>query len=211
MKQILVYSDSLSWGIIPNTRKRLSFEKRWPGVLERALNNQGKDVRIIENCLNGRRSVWSDPYKDGRDGSIGLGQVIEINSPLDLVILMLGNNDFQCTHNNNAWMSAQGIAKLVNIIRRSPVEPGMPIPSILIVVPPPIIEPKGAIASKFQGAEKRCKGFSEELQIVAREQSTYYFDSGRVITASVVDGIHLDEDQHQRLGAALASELCSYV
>ena len=34
MQQILVYGDSLTWGIIPNTRERLPFEKRWPGAME---------------------------------------------------------------------------------------------------------------------------------------------------------------------------------
>ena len=30
MKPILVYADSLTWGIIPDTRLRLPFEERWP-------------------------------------------------------------------------------------------------------------------------------------------------------------------------------------
>ena len=34
MKQILVYGDSLSWGIVPGTRHRLPFAERWPGILE---------------------------------------------------------------------------------------------------------------------------------------------------------------------------------
>ena len=105
MEQILIYSDSLTWGIIPNTRKRLSFDKRWPGVLEGVLLKANKNIRVIENCLNGRRTAWPDPFKEGRDGSEGLAQVIELNSPLKLVILMLGTNDFQCTHKNNAWLS----------------------------------------------------------------------------------------------------------
>ncbi len=94
-KQILIYSDSLTWGIVPNRRKRLPFEKRWAGVFENSLKTKGNNVRVIENCLNGRRTVWNDPYKEGRDGSQGLAQIIEINSPLELVILMLGTNDFQ--------------------------------------------------------------------------------------------------------------------
>ncbi|MEW8256896.1 MAG: hypothetical protein AB2747_21270, partial [Candidatus Thiodiazotropha taylori] len=61
MKQILIYSDSLTWGIIPNTRERLAFDKRWPGVFENELLKEGKSVRVIENCLNGRRTTWSDP------------------------------------------------------------------------------------------------------------------------------------------------------
>ena len=89
MHQLLIYSDSLTWGIIPNTRKRLPFDKRWPDVFENKLNEAGNNVRIIENCLNGRRTVWNDPFKEGRDGSQGLAQVIEKQSPLKLVILML--------------------------------------------------------------------------------------------------------------------------
>ncbi len=186
MEQILIYSDSLTWGIIPNTRNRLAFDKRWPGVFENALNKSGRNVRIIENCLNGRRTAWSDPFKDGRDGSQGLAQVIEMHSPLKLVILLLGSNDFQCTHNNNAWLSAQGTAKLIQIIRQAPVEPGMPIPEIMIVAPPPIIEPKGVIAEKFKNSESRCKGLAEELSKIAKEHSALYFGS----SPDRVGGIH---------------------
>jgi lysophospholipase L1-like esterase len=95
MRQVLVYSDSLTWGIVPNSRSRLPFDERWPGVLEGKLNNSGLRVRVIEDCLNGRRTVWEDPFKPGRNGIDGLQQRIEICSPLSLVILMLGTNDFQ--------------------------------------------------------------------------------------------------------------------
>jgi len=207
MDQILIYSDSLSWGIVPNSRRRLPFEKRWPGVFEQTLIKMGASVRIIENCLNGRRTTWSDPFKEGRDGSQGLAQVIEMHSPLKLVILMLGSNDFQCTHNNNAWLSAQGTGKLIQIIRGAPIEPGMPIPEIMVVAPPPILEPKGSIARKFEGSEKRCLGLAAQLGKIAEEYCTQYFDAGSVTVASVIDGIHLDKNQHQLLGQSLARQV----
>ncbi len=210
MKQILVYSDSLSWGIIPDSRKRLPFEKRWPGVFENALSEAGHHSRVIENCLNGRRTVWSDPFKEGRDGSQGLAQVIEMHSPLTLVILMLGSNDFQCTHDHNAWLSAQGTAKLIQIIQAAPIEPGMPKPDIMIIAPPAIIKPKGSIAHKFEGSEKRCVGLAAELESVAKAHSVHYFDAGSVTEASTVDGIHLDENQHQLLGRAIACAVSEY-
>ena len=205
MEQILIYSDSLTWGIIPNTRQRLSFNKRWPGVFENTLNAKGKQVRVIENCLNGRRTVWSDPFKEGRDGSEGLAQVIEMHSPLKLVVLMLGTNDFQCTHDNNAWLSAQGMAKLITIVRQAPIEPDMPIPDILVIAPPPITQPKGAIAHKFKGAEIRGIGLGDELKTITQQYGTYFFDAGIVTTASEIDGIHLDEAQHKKLGEAIAA------
>ena len=207
MNQILVYSDSLTWGIIPNTRNRLPFGKRWPGILEASINKAGNNVRVIENCLNGRRTVWDDPLKKGRDGSKGLAQVIEMHTPLKLVILMLGTNDFQCTHDNNAWLSAQGTARLIQIIRHAPMEPGMPVPEIMIIAPPPIVEPKGAIADKFKDAEKRCIGLASELEKIAKQYSVFYFDAGTIIGASIVDGIHLEENQHQMLGEAIAHEV----
>jgi lysophospholipase L1-like esterase len=202
---ILVYADSLTWGIIPDTRNRLPFEGRWPGVLESQLRASGKRVRIIEDCLNGRRTVWEDPFKPGRNGLQGLAQRIEIHSPLSLVILMLGTNDFQFSHpHNNAWAAAQGIAALVNEIRSAPIEPGMPVPPILVVCPPPILSPKGAIAAKFAGAEERCQGLAEAYREISSSLGCHFFDAGSVTPASNVDGIHLDADQHVLLGEALA-------
>ena len=113
MKQILVYGDSLSWGIVPGTRRRLPFSERWPRILEAELIRTGAAVRVIEDCLNGRRTVWDDPFKPGRNGLAGIEQRMEVNSPLALVILMLGTNDFQSVHQHNASHSAQGIASIV--------------------------------------------------------------------------------------------------
>jgi lysophospholipase L1-like esterase len=204
MKQVLVYADSLSWGIIPGTRQRLAFEKRWPGVLESTLIAGGTHIRVIEDCLNGRRTVWEDPFKPGRNGLVGLEQRIEIHSPLELVILMLGTNDFQGTHNNNAWASAQGIASLVTAIRAAPIEPGMPVPRILIVAPPLIETPRGAIAAKFAGGASRCAGLAEAYREVAALLGCDFFDANTVTASSRVDGVHLDDAQHAALGLAIA-------
>ena len=211
MQQILIYADSLSWGIIPDTRKRLEFNARWPGVLEETLLARGRSVRIIEDCLNGRRTVWDDPFKAGRNGLIGLAQRIEINSPLALVIVMLGTNDFQAMHQHNAWLSAQGLAALVNAIRQAPIEPGMPVPPILIVAPPPMEEPRGPIAPKFAGGASRSIGLAAAQREVAATLGCPFFDSGSVTSASRVDGVHLDADQHLTLGKALAETVMQIV
>jgi lysophospholipase L1-like esterase len=209
MQQILVYSDSLTWGIIPNTRKRLGFAERWPGVMEDHLLRAGRSVRVVEDCLNGRRTVWEDPFKPGRNGLTGLQQRIEVNSPLALVLLMLGTNDFQSVHQLNAWHSAQGIATLVRAIRTAPIEPGMPVPEILIAAPPPARAPKGTIAPKFEGADAKSKGLAEAIADVATELGCPFFDAGRVARVSPIDGVHLDADQHLVLGLALAKEVAA--
>ena len=205
MDHILVYSDSLSWGIIPTTRRRLPFEGRWPGVMELALTRPQRPVRVIEDCLNGRRTVWEDPFKPGRNGLIGLAQRIEIHSPLALVILMLGTNDFQSMHPLIAQHAAQGIATLVGAIRQAPIEPGMPVPPILIVAPPPIDNPRGPIAAKFIGSAAKSAGLAAAYQATAADLRCDFFDAGSVTPASTIDGIHLDADQHQCLGKSRAA------
>jgi len=204
VQQILVYADSLSWGIVPNTRRRLPFDERWPGVMENSLAARGARVRVIEDCLNGRRTVWDDPFKPGRKGIDSLPQRIEIHSPLALVILMLGSNDFQSMHGFNAWHSAQGIAALVAAIRSAPIEPGMPVPPVLVVAPPAIDRPRGPIAPKFLGAEAKSAGLVDAYRQVCAELGCHFFDAGTVTSSSRVDGVHLDADQHALLGEALA-------
>jgi len=211
MKQILVYSDSLSWGIIPMTRKRFDFNQRWPGVMENQLLSLGKNVRVIEDCLNGRRTVYEDAIKPGRNGLVGLAQRIEVNSPLALVIVMLGTNDFQFNHDHNASDAASGMKALIKAIRTAPIEPAMPVPEILVVAAPPIREPKGDIAAKFKGAETKCIGLADAYRQLCEEMQCHFFDAGLVTTSSNVDGVHLDLEQHALLGKALSNYVTGIV
>ncbi len=204
MKQILIYSDSLSWGIIPMTRNRFDFGQRWPGVMETWLRHLGCDVRVIEDCLNGRRTMYEDQVKPGRNGLAGLAQRIELNSPLALVIVMLGTNDFQANHDHDASDAAHGISELIKAIRTAPIEPGMPIPAILVVAPPPIREPKGDIAAKFTGGAEKCAGLAQAYHKLCKDMDCHFFDAHLVTTSSNVDGVHLDAEQHAMLGVKMA-------
>jgi lysophospholipase L1-like esterase len=118
---------------------------------------------------------------------------------------MLGTNDFQSMHPHNAWHASQGMAALVTAIRQAPIESDMPRPAILVVAPPPIVAPKGPLASKFAGAAAKCAGLAEAYAEVAAALDCTFFDSASVTTASHVDGIHLDADQHLLLGRALVA------
>ncbi len=207
MKQIFIYGDSLSWGIIPGTRDRLPFTKRWPHVMESLLNKNQDNYRVIENCLNGRRTVWDDPFKPGRNGLIGLEQQIEIYSPLSLIILMLGTNDFQSSHSNTAWHAAQGIKSLILAIRRAPIEPTMTTPPVLVIAPPEITEPRGDAIEKFKDGDQRSIGVAEEFKNICKELNCYFFDAGSVIKPSPFDGVHLDEPGHHKLGSSLVAEI----
>jgi lysophospholipase L1-like esterase len=85
----------------------------------------------------------------------------------------------------------------------------MPVPEVLIVAPPPARTPKGTIAPKFEGADAKSKGLAEAFADVATELGCPFFDAGRIVRVSAIDGVHLDADQHLVLGLALAKEVAA--
>lgn len=91
MKQILCFGDSNTWGYDGESGERLPFKVRWTGRLQKAY--EGKDVRIIEEGLCGRTTVFEDPFRQGRRGTALLPTLLETHHPVDLVVLMLGTND----------------------------------------------------------------------------------------------------------------------
>ncbi len=112
-------------------------------------------------------------------------------------------------HQNNAWLSAQGLHSIISAIRRAPVEPGMQLPQILVAAPPQIQAAKGAITPKFKDAEVKSLGLAASIKEIAETAGCAFFDVGKLTTISQVDGVHLDNEQHRALGLALAREVKS--
>lgn len=67
MKQILCFGDSNTWGLVAGTMKRHSWNERWTGILQERLMNQ--DIRVVEEGLCGRTTVFEDERRGGRRGS----------------------------------------------------------------------------------------------------------------------------------------------
>lgn len=202
---IVVYGDSISWGIIPGTRNRLLFTNRWPGVLQSSL---GVQYRIIEECLNGRTTQYEDPNRPARNGLEHVQMVIESHSPIDLMIIMLGVNDFQDAISVTAKESANGLKSLIQKVLSITPEPRKIPPQILVIIPPEIKQPVGLMAKKFSGyvrgedSESKYSMALEHLDIQILKASEH-------VSLSKVDGIHLDEPEHSILGKAVANKVGS--
>jgi len=109
---------------------------------------------------------------------------------------MLGVNDLQTGHNFTASDTAQGLSALVAPIRRSPIEPGMSLPNILLVAPPQLRASGGPLAAQVANAEAKSAGLTNAIRDVATEAGCEFFDAGTDTSTSAVDGVHLDESQH---------------
>ena len=89
MKRILCFGDSNTWGFAPKDGYRFDENTRWTGLVQKAL----PQYKIIEEGLNGRTALWDDPIEGYKNGKEYLIPCLASQSPLDLVILMLGTND----------------------------------------------------------------------------------------------------------------------
>jgi lysophospholipase L1-like esterase len=206
MKTILCYGDSNTWGYSPSTQDRYGRDERWGGVLRNALS---EGYLVIEEGLGGRTTVWDDPIEGiHKNGKTYLTPCLESHQPIDLVVVLLGTNDLKQRFGVGASDIAKGAGVLVQIVQKSETGPNDEAPTVLLLAPPPTAELAGTdFAEMFKGAEEKSKHFSREFRLIAEELGCEFLDTADVITSSQIDAIHLDTEEHRKLGQAVAARV----
>ncbi len=203
MKTILCYGDSNTWGYDPATRERFPRDVRWPGVLRRTL---GDGYWVIEEGLNGRTTVWDDPIEGYKNGHTYLIPCLETHKPLDLVVIMLGTNDLKARFSVSAYDIAESVGVLVRDVQQSGVGPQGRAPQVLLIAPPPVAR-LSEFAEMFAGAEDKSRRLAPHFRRVAEAHGCALLDAAEVVVCSDLDGIHLEADQHAKLGQAVAARV----
>ena len=200
LKTILCYGDSNTRGEVPGVPGRHPWGIRWPSVLQ---ENFGNSVKVIEEGLGGRTTCYEDPLSPNRNGQQFLPVVLDSHSPLDLVIIMLGTNDLKIHFNLTSYSIAQGAAKLVEVCKTH--QPA--IPHILLVSPPHVRTTGNKEYSiPFEGAVSKSKDLAAHYRFFSDKLGCHFFDASEAAEASPLDGVHLDEEAHRKLGLKLFSE-----
>ncbi len=197
---ILCFGDSNTWGYVPLTGERLPRGQRWTGVLQQVL---GDAYYVIEEGLNGRSTVFDEPFRDGRNARTNLLSVLESHRPLDLLIMMLGTNDLKHHLNVSPSESARGMAALVQIALQSAAGLENKAPKVLVVVPPKFGELSELMAEHFEGSKARSAQLARHYEAICRQSGCAFFDSNQVVSVGD-DGIHLSDEGHRNLAMALA-------
>ncbi len=202
-KTILFFGDSLTWGSDPATGGRHPKDARLPEVLASRL---GDGYTVITDGLRGRTTAYDEDLSDSdRNGARILPTVLYTHAPLDLVILMLGSNDMKPHIAGTAIAAMQGMRRLVHIVQNHVPGPGMPIPKVLVVAPPPLCKTKDLFfAELFSGGIAHSTHLAKWYAQIAMEQSCGFFDGSHVAETSPLDGVHLDQDNTIKLGEALS-------
>lgn len=200
MKAILCFGDSNTYGYDPVTGSRFSRDARWPGVVR---NELGEGYEIIEEGQGSRTTIWNDPlwgYKNGKDYLI---PCLESHSPLDMVVVMLGTNDLKRYFALSPSEIAGGAGVLIEIIQRSMTSPVGGAPKVLLLSPPPI----GRLTeykTLYEGAEIKSRRLTEHYRHIAKVYSCAFLDTSSIVVPSEIDGVHLDQSEHLKLGRAVA-------
>ena len=203
MKQIIAIGDSNTWGLVPgsNPQIRYPWEVRWTGILQEKNNN----IRIIEEGLCGRTTVFEDELRAGRKAVASLETMLETNSPIDGVILMLGTNDCKTFYNASSYVIGKGVEKCLDIIEKY-VSPE----KILLISPIHLGEDVWRPEKDPEFSKKSVetsKELREVYRSIAAKRGTAFLSASDIAKASPVDDEHLDEAGHRNIAEAVNSAL----
>ncbi len=201
MSVVLCYGDSNTHGYIAGTGARYPFDIRWTGVLQ---NQLGSGVRVIEEGLSGRTTTFDVPGRAGRNGAAFLPICLESHSPIDVLVLMLGTNDVLQKTSLTVQGAASGVSSLINIVKETCAHLALTMPNVLLVAPPQVADLE--VANELGNSLRNVKtyDFSTQYRHIADVHNCKFLDASKLVHPSKIDGIHLDEDAHKKLGIEIA-------
>lgn len=201
-KTIMCYGDSNTWGCSP-LGGRHEEDTRWTGVLSNLL---GDGYKVYEQGLNGRTTVFDDPFIDERNGKKFFVAACKTCYPLDLIIVMLGTNDLKTVFNKEPHDIALGLDSLLNKIKNMGFGRNGGEPKLLIISPiyvsDNILETSFALKFGLQARDK-SHALAAHYERIAKLHNAYFMDASQYAQPSKEDGIHMMPDQHKLLGEAV--------
>lgn len=207
--RILCFGDSLTWGDDPAmVGHRLP--RRWPVALQNAL---GPGYVVIEEGQCGRNIATDDPPEGEKNGLRYILPCLESHNPLDLVIIMLGTNDlkrkFSYSLQDIAWEMERFLQKV--LMHRQYSSPTHY--DILLVSPPPLND--GLLTSwlgdvfEYEMGMKKSSMLKKWYREIAEKYEIGFLDAGEYASSSKLDGVHMDDENQQKLGEAVADYIRS--
>lgn len=208
MARILCFGDSLTWGYDPVKRCRMTDDERWTGVLASLL---GSEHKVIEEGQNGRTIASDDPAEGEKNGLKYIIPCLESQSPLDIMILMLGSNDLKTKFNYCAMDIAgemQIFLEKVQTHNRYRMGGKMKV----LLIAPPVVGGTGFgtwldECFDFKRTPEICKdipGWYEKLSVM---YDCAFLDASKIVVPSDADGVHLDSNNQIKLGNAIFEKI----
>ncbi len=200
-KRVVCFGDSNTWGYIPVTAERYDENTRWPARLQTKLGYE--DYTVVEEGLTGRTTVFDDPFDPELNGLKTMPAILRSAAPIDMLVFMLGTNDFQSNiPAGNPISTARAVQYMLEIARGLGVDrPGQKM-KILLISPVEITEDRFGFKENDvtdQTSIDNSRALGKHMRIVADQLGVEFIDAAQYIKPGKVDGIHLDEVGHAKL------------
>ena len=203
MKQILAFGDSNTWGLIPGShpQRRYPWGVRWTSLLQ----EKNENLRVAEEGLCGRTTIFEDGLRPGRKAVNSLDPLLESQYPLDGAILMLGTNDCKTFYKASPYVIGKGIERCLDILEKyiSPEK-------ILLISPIHLGEDvwRPEKDPEFGGESvATSKALKEVYREIAARRGTAFLSASDYVSASSADDEHMDEAGHRIFADAVYTKL----
>ena len=205
MKQILIFGDSNTWGLVPGSHphERYAWGKRWTSILQEKFDP--KDVRIAEEGLCGRTTVFEDELRPGRKGVASIPVLLESHYPVDAMVIMLGTNDCKASYNASSHTIGLGVERCLdeaekyvkkdNILLISPIHLG-----------DEVWKPEKDPEFNAESVKKSIE-LKEVYSKIAKRRGFSFIAASDYVSPSKVDDEHMDEKGHEIFAQVVFDEL----
>lgn len=206
--RVVCYGDSNTYGADPRTGGRFDDDVRWTTRLGALL---GDRYEVRPEGLSGRTTVFDDPLCEGLSGLATLRPVLSTNSPIDLLILMLGTNDCKARFAATGYNIAEGLRVLLQTAKQLPVWRDGP---RILVLAPMKIDPRIETVPTVYGhmgpgcAEKSAAMVPWMLRFAA-EEGCDALDINPFVSPNELDWMHISELSQLPLAKAVAEKVRS--
>lgn len=203
--RIWIYGDSNTYGYDARTGGRFGKDSRWPDICQEIL---GDGYRIIAEGLNGRNTCHDDPMDPMRNGLAYVKSHIIPHLPLDVICVKLGSNDLDAGLAQTPEMIAENAARVLKKAREIAEKKNSKKRCLYVLMAPLEITdavfdgPFGAFYEKtvLETSKQVTKAFEKQ----AERDGFLFFNANVYARCGSLDGVHLDVENHRKLGAAFA-------
>lgn len=204
--KILFYGDSNTWGYNALTGAR--YENRYTQLVKKACIHDD----IIEEGLNGRTLAQDDPFDCDRNGAKTIQMIVKSHVPIDVLAIMLGTNDAKRIFSTNETSIYKGMRAILRQISPSYLYENVNVVPKILLIQPPRMNPKyivneGTRINFGQEGYEMMEKAGIQLKKLADEYQIGYLDTSDICMAGEYDGIHLNEEGHEKLAKAIIEKL----